>query len=278
MAKRKYQMTEERITKLSAEGRGKGVGAQYSPWLTMHDVSSTGRSHRVRGAKAGRVHHFLSDIELAAFLECDWHPAVFDVREQFPLDREATRSLAAAMGVRHPQDHGVDIVMTTDLLVDIRAGQGARQAAVAVKPSGELGKARTIEKLEIERRYWSSRGVPWHIVTEREVSKARVMTLQWLHEWRWLDSIDQPYPGYWEDRCAGLAAALAGARHGTAGEFLSGLERSRGWEPGDALSAVRHLAANRRIGIDVDKAFEWDGPVSQLTLPIGPAVRLGEAA
>lgn len=278
MAKRRYQMTEERITKWSAEGRGKGVGAQYSPWLTMHDVSSTGRSHRVRGAKAGRVHHFLSDIELAAFLECDWHPDVFDVREQFPLDRAETRSIAAAMGIRHPQDHGVDIVMTTDLLVAIRVGQGARQVAVAVKPAGDLGKARTVEKLEIERRYWSSRGVPWHIITEREVSKVRVLNLQWLHEWRWLDSIDQPYPGYWEDRCAGVAAALGEARHGTAGELLSGLERSRGWAQGDALSAVRHLAANRRIEIDLDKAFEWDGPVSQLALASGSAARIGQAA
>ena len=278
MAKRKYQMTEERITKWSAEGRGKGVGAQYSPWLTMHDVSSTGRSHRVRGATAGRVHHFLSDIELAVFLECDWHPAVFDIREQFPLDREATRSIAAAMGVKHPQDCGVDIVMTTDLLVDVRVGHSTRQAAVAVKPASELDELRTVEKLEIERRYWTARDVPWHIVTELEVLKTRVMNLQWFHEWRWLDSIKQPYPGYWEDRCAAVLAALAEAQHGTVGEFLSRLETARNWTPGDALSAVRHLGATCRIEIDLDQAFDWDGPVSQLALASGSVVQIGQAA
>lgn len=278
MAKRKYQMTEERITKWSAEGRGSGVGAQYSPWLTIHDVSSTGRSHRVRGATAGRMHHLLSDIEEAVFLECDWDPAVFDIREQYPLDRKATRSIAEAMGVRHPQDHGVDIVMSTDLLVDIRVGHSTRQAAIAVKPAEELSELRTVEKLEIERRYWAARGVPWHIVTEREVSKTRALNLRWLHEWRWLDSIEQPHPEYWKDRCAALAAGLAEAQHGTAGEFLSGLERSRNWPEGDALSAVRHLAANCCIEFDLDRGFDWDGPICQLALASGAAARIGQAA
>lgn len=33
----------------------------YKPWLTIQDVASHGRSHRIAGIRTGRVHHFLSD-------------------------------------------------------------------------------------------------------------------------------------------------------------------------------------------------------------------------
>ena len=35
------------------------------PWLTVRDIPSEGRSHRIFGHKSQRTHHFLSDFELA---------------------------------------------------------------------------------------------------------------------------------------------------------------------------------------------------------------------
>ncbi len=53
MARRRYEFDEGKIQK---EGRGRGRGTSYKPWLTIQDVASHGRSHRIAGISNGRVH------------------------------------------------------------------------------------------------------------------------------------------------------------------------------------------------------------------------------
>ena len=74
---------------------GSGRGADYSPWITVRDLGSRGRSHRVYGHTTQRTHHLLSDIELAVFLIVEWQESTADIREQFPLRFEETKALAA---------------------------------------------------------------------------------------------------------------------------------------------------------------------------------------
>jgi hypothetical protein len=95
--------TEEKIQKRLADGLGRGIGNDYTPWLTVgRSTPSVGTSNRTGGRTTGRLHHFLSDIERNAFLLYDWAENVVDIREQFPLDRGETRAIAEAMGGRHP--------------------------------------------------------------------------------------------------------------------------------------------------------------------------------
>jgi len=269
MTKYRYQVTEAGIERKVTEGRGTGRGIDYQPWLTVQEVASYGCSSRIVGTKSRRLYHFLSRNELGAFLDCDWHPVVRDVREQFPLPREDTRRIARVMGVAHPRYRDVDIVMTTDLLVDLaRDGGPTRQVAICVKPFCELENPRISEKLEIERRYWASRDVRYRVVTQRELSEQRRNNLMWLYEWRWLDNLEVPYPGYWEERCDELLGALTRARQGirTVNEVLQSVEHSRGWQKGEALSALRHLSATRLIEFDLDQRFDTRGPLDQLRI------------
>jgi hypothetical protein len=53
------------VRKWINEGRGAGKCKDYKSWLTVRDVSSVGRSHRIFGHKTRRTHHLLSDLELA---------------------------------------------------------------------------------------------------------------------------------------------------------------------------------------------------------------------
>ena len=155
------------------EGRGTGLGADYKPWLKISDVPSLGRSHRLRGIKTGRVHHFLSDIEVSLFYLLDWHDAVTDIREQFPLDREETQAIAERAGIKYPVDSHtrVPLVQTTDFLVDYVVAGEHRRMAYAVKPVEALSEKRKAELLELERLYWLARGVPWGIVTNHDILK-----------------------------------------------------------------------------------------------------------
>lgn len=267
MAKRRYGIDEDKITRFVKEGRGQGHGWEYRPWLTVQDVSSSGRSTRIHSSKTGREHHLLSDIETATFLLLDWSNAVIDIREQFPLDRDVTQRIATEMGVLHPADSQsrTDIVMTTDFLLDVQTGNGTQLVARSVKPWSELDKGRTLEKQEIERRYWESNGVGWGLITERELPPQRVKNLRWLHEMQSLEHMVAPYPGYWEDLCGRFLACLPQAVDMTIKQFIHHLEGAQGFAAGEGLTVLRHLAAAKRILIDLNAKFDVNAPAIVLT-------------
>jgi hypothetical protein len=51
--------TEAVIGRFEKEGRGKGEGASYKPWLNIGDFASTGRTHDPLGIKTSRPHQLL---------------------------------------------------------------------------------------------------------------------------------------------------------------------------------------------------------------------------
>ncbi|WP_236732739.1 TnsA endonuclease N-terminal domain-containing protein, partial [Pseudomonas amygdali] len=64
----------------------------------------------------------------------------------------------------------IPLVMTTDFLLTIRQPNGDfKSVARTIKYQQDLegkGSVRTLEKLEVERRFWMSQGVDWSIVAE----------------------------------------------------------------------------------------------------------------
>lgn len=105
-ADKNKSLNSKTIEKRFKEGRGSGAGSAYQPYLTVGDISSKGRSHRLPSATIGRVHHLLSDLELHVFYQLDWHPDVVDIREQFPIPLSASRELSDQMGIAHPSYQG----------------------------------------------------------------------------------------------------------------------------------------------------------------------------
>lgn len=76
MLTKNNQISEKTLLKWVKEGRGSGHGSEYRPWLTVRDLPSLGRVHRIFGHKSHRTHHLLSDLELAVFLLLEWLPEV----------------------------------------------------------------------------------------------------------------------------------------------------------------------------------------------------------
>ena len=266
MAKRRYSWDEKKIARYLKEGRGQGQRESYRPWLTIQDVPSSGRSTRIHSFKTGREHHLLSDLETGLFLMLDWSEAVTDIREQFPLDREVTRMLAKDMGIIHPRDIAsqTDIVMTTDFVADMHIGQSMREMALSVKPALDLDGPRTIEKFELERRYWQRKGVTWHVVTDRDLPKQRIANLKWFHEMQSLEHQIVPHQDYWKDRCEQLLTQLQRVHGGLIQDFVAHLEQACRFAPGEAITALRHLAANRIIAMDLDREFSTRDPINVL--------------
>ena len=250
MAKSQQSLSELQIVRRIKDGRGQGFGKQYRPWLYVQDVPSEGRSHRIYSHKTGRVHHLLSDLELAAFLVFEWSPDIADIREQFPLRREDTRAIAAEHGLRHPSVRGVDQVMSSDFLVDTDSGLH-RQFAVQVKPMEALSDVKIIEKLELERRYWQLKKVPWFLITEHEIDPVIRQNVEWLYPTK-TEGLVEP----------GLLAQLpllyrtfSKAPETKVIDICKKIDTAYDLELGHTLRDVRTLIANGFLKFNIHKVF-----------------------
>jgi len=215
-----------------------------------------------------RKHHLLSDLETFVFLEKDYAPETIDLREQFPLDREETRSLAYDLGIPHPRDPvtGIDVVMTTDLVVD-SIGSGGRIATqpIFIKYARELDDTRTVAKFQLERAYWHNRGLSLLIRTEKETSKTRAEVIAWMSANHRLDEERFPAPCYWSSRADVFIAALRRSQAPTF-EVFEGQLRGCGFLPGEALAVLRHVLSRRRVLMELNQPFSQRDPLSRFVV------------
>lgn len=250
MGKKQYWNSEAKNRRWIKEGRGQGTGVNYKPWLTVRDVASEGRSHRIFGHITQRTHHLLSDLELATFLLLQWRSTTNDIREQFPLDREVTREISEQLGIRHPTYQGVDQYMSSDFVVDCDEKNNPR-FVLQVKTSEAFSDSRTIEKLEIERRYWREKGLPFYWVTEKQIPPIVFENINLLYN-HIGDDIDQ----------AELFVQLeVFNKHLRVNENLRvkelcmKLDASYDNETGEALYQIKRLLAQRYFHFDITKPF-----------------------
>lgn len=180
MAKRRRVWNQSKYEEYLRSGRGQGEGSAYLPWLSVQSFSSNGIVSRVYGHKSQRIHHFLSRNEMYYFYLLEWSDNVLDIREQFPLlDVELATNIASEAGIRYPRDNvsGFPYILTCDFLITTHNGLVAR----TIKNSKDLGNSRTLEKLEIERRYWKAYNVEWRIVTENEIPIEKAKHVEWIY-------------------------------------------------------------------------------------------------
>lgn len=250
---------EQAIRRYQEEGRGRGEGSDYRPWLQAHDVPSRGSTFRMNGRKHRREHVLFSSIERNAFLAAQWLDHVVDIREQFPLwPYEDTEAIAADVGVNHPANpKGGVFVMTTDLLLTDADGS---LSAIAVKPESELSRARVLEKLEIERLYWERRGVEWLIVTEREIPAGLAWNLNWVDECYEITP-ETLAPEQIRRTESYLLESLTEALDRPLNEVCAESDDRLGFKQGRCLSVVRHALARKRWLLPLDRQIDPGAPL-----------------
>ncbi|MBU5257498.1 TnsA endonuclease C-terminal domain-containing protein [Tissierella praeacuta] len=185
MAKRNLEWNQNKLRRYLDEGRGQGIGKDYKPWLTIQDFPSMGRVSRVYSNKTGRVHHFFSDNETRMFYLLHWEDSVIDIREHFPLLDigqviEDKRGLDLEKFV--DKQTGTPFIFSTTFLVTIKVSLN-RESYIArsVKSANELEKKHIIEKFELERRYWESKGIDWGIVTQKDIPVIKAKNIEWVY-------------------------------------------------------------------------------------------------
>lgn len=264
MPRRKISSNANKLKK----GRGEGHGKNYIPFLFTREVPSLGKASRIKGWKTGREHHFLSTLESNYFYSLEWSPVVVDIREQFPLPLADTQAIAERLSIRHPYNNktGEHWVATTDFLIDFEEDGITKLKARSIKSASDLGDARTIEKLEIERTYWHDHGVDWGIVTEVEIPKTLAGNVEWLHSA--LDPSEAPgisledIPLLEKELYAEITAspAMTIARVGME------IDNRMGLRGGISLWVVRHLIASRQWEVNMMEKIVTNQPLKLIRL------------
>lgn len=189
------------IQRNQKKGFGEGIGAEYQPWIRTRDISSRGVKHKILGHTVHRVHHLLSTFERDCFVVFDWNDGVVDIREQFPLHPiTETIEIAESLGYRHParrvkrKQGWVEEyqVRTVDFRLTLQGVDGFSDVLVTFKQSQELANVRTLDKLQIERTWAERRGLPFRIMTERELPQTLVANLTKLRPYRDVRDFDVP--------------------------------------------------------------------------------------
>jgi hypothetical protein len=181
-----YGSSEKAISRWEERGDGHGEGSDYRPFFRVQDVPSLGRSRKFLGIKSGRIHHVLSDVEYYSALDLEHDPNVLDFKEQYRLPRDQTVQIAKQLNIKHPvyPRNQLPIVMTTDFVVTFKNRENETEA-VAIKPFSAISpdnpnSERTLDKLLIEKIFWTRRGIPWRVQTENDFSITKAINLDML--------------------------------------------------------------------------------------------------
>lgn len=180
--------TPELIEKKINAGRGRGYLSSYSPWIRVGEIRSSGEQRIVVGRKTGRSHHYLSRGESSHHLLAEFSDQVMDIREQYPvLPIEQTLEIASRIGVKHPSFAGRPTVVTFDFLLTVARDRNTTGELVrSIKRSEDLGKARVVEKLYLEREICADLGFGYEIVTEKQMPLVLINNLKFLWNWTFL--------------------------------------------------------------------------------------------
>jgi hypothetical protein len=219
----------------------------------IHDVASRGLATRMRSPLHGRTYHLLSQLETDWLFAFHALPSLVDVREQYPLlELEETLEIAAQLGIAHPTDptSKEPCVATTDFVITLTDGLRETEIATAIKLSADLASPRTLEKLEIERVYWSARKIAWRVLTERELPRGLVKNMRWL-----LPLVDLAASGEFTGelitriRTVIEPAVSEGKR--SLVQIATECDDRLGLKPGSALCVARHLLGIRAWPVDL---------------------------
>lgn len=269
MAKRNTNWDENKLKRWIKEGRGQGEGKEYKPWLTIQDYPSMGRATRIFGWTTQRIHHFFSDSQLKYFYLLDWEEKVVDIREHYPLlDLETVLEDTADLKLDKFIDKKTKepYILTTTFLITLLNFDGQKSfAARSIKYASELSKKTTVEKLEIERRYWTAKGINWGIVTNKDINDVRAKNIEWIHSAMTSDDCNGLSRDEFDDLLDGLLYRLIDNQQNIR-EIISEFEKDYSLDAGAGLLLFKHLIAGRRIVVNIDKPINLNESGSSLRL------------
>lgn len=183
MGRRRRLASIKDYSRALKNGRGLGTGTDYLPWLRVNDIPSRGKSTKIYGIKTERTYQLLSGVESDFFIIAEYNPQVIDIREQFPLfPVDLVLRVANEAGMNYPivSESNDPSVLSSDFLLTLSEEGKISYLAIAIKKAEELKDPDVLIRLEIERLWWAVLGIPWRLVTEKQVSGIIARNIEWF--------------------------------------------------------------------------------------------------
>lgn len=267
MAKRSRGGSLAKYEKWVKKGRGQGEGQKYIPFLQIQDVPSMAPVLRTMGLVTGRVHHLMSGLEANYLKVVEFTKGITDIHEQVPLLPQdqglepwsETLKIAKRLRVEHPKIPYTKelIVMTTDFVLHF----GDLIVARNCKYSGDLLDTRVQQKIDIERRYWKSRGINFEVVTEEDLPKVYVKNLTYLRKAYFLEPEELGITQQEMNTVKRILRTVLAEPNVI--PAVAGLEIDDmiGLMPGTSLSVLRHMLIRGEIAVDMHKEINPRRPL-----------------
>lgn len=265
---------DAQVQKKIAMGMGQICSTEphkYVSFLLIHDFSSQGRSTRT--VSKGRVYHLMSGLETMCLRELQWNKNVIAIYEQVYLEREETTKIARELGIRHPvlSKDGEPYPMTTDLVAEIVENGMIKQHAIAVKDTKSITLSpaavvaqkttkrkskilQTLEKLEIERRFWTGKGAIWSLVTDVHLCPNRASNIEHFQNTPQLNWT----PDYREKVQKLALQAINTYPNRKVGGLARAIEQRHSVPAADIILVLRQLCASRYLEFDINVPFGPD--------------------
>lgn len=230
--------------------------------LKVTTFSSKGRATRIYSAKTERIHHLHSDNQLRAFLILEWNDEVIDIKEGVRLDNlletiDDKENLR--LDIFTDKNKGELYDFFTNFLITIKHQDREVIKAISIKNTSEFKRQSTIEKMEIERRYWRSKGIEFCVVTEKEIDKTLANNIQWVRETLLVDSIEDK-----SIKADKLLNYLMINKENKVTDVVEEFERDFRLVNGEGLYLFRYLIARKIIKVDIYKEINISMNVSEL--------------
>ncbi len=138
-----------------------------------------------------------------------------------------------------------------------------------VKYSDDLKNPRTLEKLEIERRYWQiQRGIPWIVVTEKTVDLNLVNNIKWIHPFMVSDHLPPNISLTKVKEAAEFMLLPIITCNYPLRVITNNCDKEFAFQPGASLAIVRRLIAQRQWAVDMYLPIQPEKPLMILNFDL----------
>lgn len=229
--------------------------------LKVTTFSSKGRATRIYGYKTKKIHHLQSDNQLRVFILLEWNDIVKNIEENVELkDLEIAIDDVENLRLdKFSDNEGQLYQLHTNFLVTTKRDNVEEQVAISVKSLSEIERRTVIEKMEIERRFWKSKGVRFYVLTEKEINKQLVDNIKWIRETLIDKSIENK-----RELADQLYYFLQENKQEKLNDVLAEFDENFGAKKGTALFIFRYLIGIKEVAVDMEKNIDLNEIISVL--------------
>lgn len=236
---------------------------EYVPGIKIQDFATRGRVSRIKGKTTNRVHHLLSDLETNVFYLLDFEEKITDIKEHYPLLdlHEVVDNLSDIKLQKFKNKKtGEEYTFTTTFVITLKGDGEEKYLALSVRNETELYRDLLLEKLEVERRYWSKKEIRWSVITNKDIPMVKVNNIKWLY----LGDIDIEYEE--ESYIKKVMSNKITYNKCSIKEILDNVDGELSLPIGTALVILKRMIISNEISVDLYSPINIDMSAEKFTV------------